>query len=163
MNGYKGTLKRILVAVLAALMLLSDALPALAETLLAAVTENRTAVYAEASMAQKLGTLEKGAVVEVMGYNTNIAKVSYNGNVGFVNISALDRLDAEKATLGAGALVYQSPETDSMSVMAPTGTEVYALAESGEWTMIATTARWAMSRPPMCRRRTTARSRPPPR
>ncbi len=137
MNGFKGTLKRMVAVALAALLLSSGALPALAETLVAAVTENRTPVYGEASMAQKLGTLDKGAVVEVMGYSNTIAKVSYNGNVGYVKISALDRLDAEKATLSAGALVYRSPQTDSMSVMAPTGAEVYALAESGEWTMIA--------------------------
>ncbi len=134
MNGFKGTLKRMIAAVLAAL-LLAGALPALAETLLATASKD-TAVYGEASMAGKLGTLEKGAVVEVMGYSTTIAKVSYNGNVGYVSIAALDRLDAEKATLSAGAMVYRSPKDDSMSVMAPTGTQVYALGESGEWTMI---------------------------
>ncbi|MBR1821753.1 MAG: SH3 domain-containing protein, partial [Clostridia bacterium] len=138
MNGYGKTLKRLAAALLAAMLLLLNAAPAMAETFSAVVTAKSMAVYGEASMSRQLGTLEKNTVVRVIGYSTKVAKISYNGNTGYAKISDMKRVDdlAQKAVLNAAAPVYKAPQTDSASVKAPAGTRLYVLAESGEWAMV---------------------------
>ena len=135
MNGLSKILKRLACMSLAAL-LLAGGTSALADTLLGVVTSKTAAVYGQASMSEQVDTLNKNAVVEVMGYSTTIAKVSYNGTTGYMKISDLDRVDAKKAVLNAGAPVYQSPDTESASATAPEGTRLYVIAQSGDWTMV---------------------------
>ena len=139
MNGKIRAMKRLIAAVAAAaLLMLACAAPALAETFSAVVTAKSMAVYADAGMSAKQGTLPKNTVVRITGYSTRVAKISYEGKTGYAKISDMKSVDevAEKAILSGAAPVYRAPETDSQSVLVPAGTKVYRLAKSGEWSMI---------------------------
>jgi hypothetical protein len=136
MNGYKRAIKR-LAALLAVLLLLPGGLPAMAETFSAIVTANSMAVYGEASMSNQIATLPKNTVVEINGYSTTIAKITYNGQSGYAGISDMKRVDeAKKAVLSAAAPVYREALETSRSVTVPAGTKVYLLARSGECAMV---------------------------
>ncbi len=138
MNGYRKTLKRLTAALVALLLLLPCAAPALAETFYAVVTAAEMAVYGEASLSTPVGSLPKNTVVQITGYSASIAKISYNGKAGYAKVSDLKRVDesAKKAVLNAASPVYMSAETTSRSVLAPAGTKVYLLAKSGDWAMV---------------------------
>lgn len=138
MNGYTKAIKRLAAAVLAALLLLMSAAPAMAEKFSAIVTADSMAVYGEASLSRQLGTLNKNTVVQITGYTSTIARISYNGKVGYAKVSDMKRVDedAQKAVLNTAAPVYKEAQTDSLSVKAPEGTRVYILAESGDWSMV---------------------------
>ena len=138
MRRYIRTMRRLCAAGLCAAMLLLCAAPAMAETFSAIVTARSMTVYGEASLSRKLGTLKKNEVVRVTGYSTTIAKISYEGHIGYAKISDMKPVEAvaKKAVLGADASVYQAPLADSVSVTAPAGTRLYLLAQSGEWAMV---------------------------
>ena len=138
MKGYNKRAKKLVAAALALLLLLTGVAPALAETFSAIVTADSMAVYGEAAMSRKLGTLDKNAVVRVSGYSTTIAKISYEGRIGYAKISDMKRVDdvAKKAVLNAAAPVYQNPDEESAKVSVPSGTQVYLLAQSGDWAQV---------------------------
>ena len=138
MNGFNKSAKRLVAAVLAALLLMMSAVPAMAETFSAIVTSKTMAVYGDVSMSQKLGTLEKNSVVRVVGYSTSIAKISYKGRVGYARISDMKKVDdiAKKAVLNASAPIYQSPDPESLSVTGPQGVRLYVLAVQEDWAMV---------------------------
>ena len=138
MNGNRSAIKRLVAALMAVLLLLPSAAPAMAETFSAIVTADSMAVYGEASMSRQLGTLDKNTVVRVTGYSTTIAKISYNGKVGYAKISDMKTVDeaAAKAVLNVAAPVYKAPQSDSQSMKVPAGTQVYVLAQSGDWSMV---------------------------
>ena len=126
MKGYNKRAKKLVAAALALLLLLTGVAPALAETFSAIVTADSMAVYGEAAMSRKLGTLDKNAVVRVSGYSTTIPKISYEGRIGYAKISDMKRVDdvAKKAVLNAAAPVYQNPDEESAKVSVPSGTQV---------------------------------------
>lgn len=138
MNGYRKTLKRLTAALVAVLLMLPCAAPALAETFYAVVTAGDMTVYGEASLSTALGSLPKNTVVQITGYSSTIAKISYNGKAGYAKVKDLKRVDetAKKAVLNADAPVYMSAEETSKSVLAPAGTKLYLLAKSGDWAMV---------------------------
>lgn len=139
MNGYGSAKKRLLAALLAlALAMLAGPLPALAETFSAIVAVDSMAVYAEPSMSRQVGALDKYTVVRVSGYSTSVAKITYDGNTGYAKISDMKRVDAiaKKAVVNAAAPVYREPQEGGASLSVPAGTQLYVLAESGEWSMV---------------------------
>ena len=118
MKAFRTYKKRMIAAALAAILLLCCAAPALADTFSAIVTAKTAAVYANAALGEKLGSLNKSAVVRVSGYSNTIAKISYKGHIGYMKISALKRVEdvASKAVANAAAPVYRSADTTSASV-----------------------------------------------
>ena len=138
MTRYRAGIRKLIAVILAAALLLIGAAPAMAETFSAIVSAKTMAVYGDASMSQKLGTLDKYAVVRVVGYSNTIAKISYEGKIGYAKIADMKRVDAvaDKAVLNAAAPVYSSPDEQSESINAPEGTKLYLLAESGDWAMV---------------------------
>jgi len=138
MNGYRKTLKRLTAALVTLMLMLACAAPAMAETFYAVVTAGDMTVYGEASLSTELGSLPKNTVVQITGYSSTIAKISYNGKAGYADVKDLKRVDesARKAVLNAAAPVYMSAATTSRSVLAPAGTKLYLLARSGEWAMV---------------------------
>ena len=138
MNGMRKTLTRLAAALVALLLMLPCAAPALAETFYAVVTAASMPVYGEASLSNQTGELPMNTVVQINGYSTTIAKITYNGKSGYVDISDLKRVDetASKAVLNAAAPVYKEALETSKSVTVPAGTKVYLLARSGDWAMI---------------------------
>ncbi|MBR6219573.1 MAG: peptidoglycan-binding protein [Clostridia bacterium] len=139
MTGIKAGIRKLAVALLLTALLLSTvAVPAMAEPFAAIVTAEKMTVYGQASMSQALGTLDKYAVVRVVGYSNTIAKISYEGKIGYAKISDMKRVDAvaQKAALKSEAQAYRAPDEQSESVSLAAGTELYLLAESGDWAMI---------------------------
>lgn len=137
MNGMRKTLTKLTAALAALLLLVPCAAPAMAETFYAVVTSADMPVYGEASMSNQIATLPKNTVVEINGYSTTIAKITYNGQSGYAGISDMKRVDeAKKAVLSAAAPVYREALETSRSVTVPAGTKVYLLARSGEWAMV---------------------------
>ena len=139
MNMFRKKIRRWVAAVLvAALLLLCGAAPAMAETFSAIVTAKAMTVYGEASLTEKLGTLSKNTVVRVTGYSSTIAKFSYQGRIGYAKVSDLKRVEdvAAKALTNAAAPVFQTPDTTGASVTVPAGTRLYVLATSGEWAQV---------------------------
>ena len=138
MKKYYGKFRRIIAAALVAALLLLGGAPAMAETFSAIVAVKSMTVYGEASMTEKLGTLDKNTVVRVTGYSSAIAKFSYQGRIGYARVSDLKRVEdvATKAVTSAAAPVFQSPDTTSSSVIVPAGTKLYVLAKSGEWALV---------------------------
>ena len=138
MNGYNRTMKRLAALALALLLMLPCAAPALADAFAAVVTADSMAVYQEASMSTRVGSLPKNTVVQITGFSTTIAKISYNGNSGYAKVSDMKRLDetAKKAVLNAAAPVYKEAQETSQSVLVKSGTQLNLLARSGEWAMV---------------------------
>ncbi len=138
MNANTRAMKRLTAALLALLLLLPCAAPALAETFYAVVTADAMAVYQEASLSNAVGSLPKNSVVQITGFNTSVAKISYNGSAAYAKVSDMKRVDesAVKAVLNEAAPVYREPQEGGKSVLAPKGTKVNLLARSGEWAMV---------------------------
>ncbi len=139
MTGMKAGVRKLAAALLMAALLLSTvAVPAMAEPFAAIVTAETMTVYGGASMSQALGTLDKYTVVRVVGYSNTIAKISYEGKIGYAKISDMKRVDAvaQKAALKSEAQAYRTPDEQSENVRLAAGTELYLLAESGDWAMI---------------------------
>ena len=89
MNGFKRKVRRTVAAALVALLLLTgSALPAVAEAFSAIVTSKTMRVYADVSMTEALGELQKNAVVRVMGYSNTIAKKTANKIAHFIHLGS---------------------------------------------------------------------------
>ena len=139
MNGFKRRMRRTVAGALIALLLLTcSAVPAMAEAFSAIVTSKTMQVFADVSMSELLGTLEKNTVVRVTGYSNTIAKISYLNRIGYARISDMKRVEdvAKKAMTTAEAPIYQLPDTESDEVNVPAGTMVNVLATSGEWAYV---------------------------
>ena len=139
MKGFKNRMRKATAAALAALLLVTCcALPALAEAFSAIVTAKTATVYGDAALSERLGTLNQNAVVRVIGYSSDIAKISYQGRTGYARVSDLKRVDsfASKAITTGQAPVFLSPDTGSASVMVPAGTKLYVLGISGDWAAV---------------------------
>ena len=137
MKRYRANIKRWVAAALTALLLLS-AVPAMAATFSAIVTSNSMDIYGDAAMSEKLGTLDKNTVVRITGYSSEIAKVSYKGRAGYARTSDMKRVEdvAAKAVTNSATPVFQTPSTESASVLVPAGTKLYVLAKSGDWARV---------------------------
>ena len=139
MNGFKGKVRRTVAAALVALLLtMSSAVPAVAEAFSAVVTSKTMNVYADVSMTELLGTLEKNTVVRVTGYSNTIAKIAYLNRIGYASVSDMKRVEdiATKAMTVSEATIYQTPDVDSDSVDVPANTMLNVLATSGEWACV---------------------------
>ena len=122
MNGFKGKVRRTVAAALVALLLtMSSAVPAMAEAFSAIVTSKTMPVYGDVSMTEQLGILEKNAVVRVMGYSNTIAKIAYLNRIGYANVSDMRRVDeiAIKAITTGAAPIFQAPDVEADSVIVP--------------------------------------------
>ena len=137
MREYRNHIRKWVAAVLA-LMLLLSAVPAFAATFSAIVTSKSMAVYSDVAMTDKLGELKTNTVVRITGYSTSIAKVSYKGRSGYAKTSDMKRVEdvAAKAVTNAQAPVYQSADTDSISIQVPAGTRLYVLEKTGDWARV---------------------------
>ena len=139
MNGFKRNVRRTVAAALVALLLMTgSAVPAMAEAFSAIVTSKTMPVYADVSMTEQLGTLEKYAVVQVTGYSNTIAKISYLNRIGYAKVSDMKRVEdiATKAMTTGEAPIFQTPDPEADSVTAPAGTMVNLIAVSGDWAYV---------------------------
>lgn len=126
----------------------------------AVVAADSVPVYKEASTSsQKLGTLKKGAKVNVVSYDRTWAYIEKNGKFGYCKVKALTKESAEPTptpTAPGGddyrdrypdvqftatviyeyAPVYAEPRTDSMSVKLSLATEVDVYAYNSSWAYV---------------------------
>ena len=114
----------------AALLLTSLPVIAMAESFSAAVTAKSMYVAADARGSQVLGKLPKNTIVTVTDYADGVAKIRYQGRTGYARISDMAAVEsiAEKAVAGMDTRVYQKPNKNSKSLKLKEGTSVYVLA-----------------------------------
>ena len=131
-------MKKVMAYILITILVISCTPVALAETFSAIVTSGSMAVYGNASLSKKLGTLKKGTVVLVTDYSGKVAKIKYNGKTGYAAVSAMDAVEdvAEKAIVNTKSRVYQYAKTSSKNTVIKKGTELYILATSGKWARV---------------------------
>ena len=129
---------RLTAALLAALMLLTASMPALAETFSAIVTSSSMTVYKDAALSSKAGALPKNAVVRIASYSGKAARITWSGRSGYAKVTDMKAVDdvAAKAVNKSAAKVYQEPSTDSRSVKLKANTKLYVLKTSGNWAMV---------------------------
>jgi len=134
----KSKLRILALAVLAALLVASLPVTALAESFSAAVNVKKMKVYADASASDYLGSLPKKTIVTVESYSGGVAKIKYNGMTGYAKIGDMRSVEsfAEEATINRSTRVYAEPNTYSASAKVSSGTKVYVLAEKGGIAMI---------------------------
>ena len=124
----------------------------------ATVTAKSVAVYRTASeSSKKLGTLKKGAEVNVVSWQNGWAYIELNGNYGFCRLSALTRNDelykdiptdfrreSFKATvIQPDALAYATPSTGANSTGLSLGAELSVVGYNSEWACITTGSGYA--------------------
>jgi len=139
MKGFKRNVRKTVAAALVALLILtSSAVPAMAEAFSAIVTSKTMQVYADVSMSDVLGVLQKNAVVRVTGYSNTVAKISYLNRIGYAKVSDMKRVEdiATKAMTTAEAPIFLNPDTESDSVTVPAGTMVNLIATQGDWAYV---------------------------
>ena len=138
MKSNKFVMKRLVALMLILIMLISMAPAALAETFSAIVASGSMAVYGNAGLSQKLGSLKKDTVVRVTAYSGNVARITYNGMTGYAKASALKRVEdvAEEAVTTRKTLLFQQPKTNSKSVAIKAGLKLYVLKTQGSWAMV---------------------------
>ena len=138
MNRIQNGKNRLTAAILAVLLLLSIATPALAETFSAIVTSNRMTVYRDAAMTQPQGSLARYTIVSVTAYSGRAAKIRYSGKTGYASINDMRAVEAVgvKAVTNQAAKVYQSANVRARSAAVPQGTQLYVLAISDSWAMV---------------------------
>ena len=138
MNRKQNEKNRLTAAVLAVLLLLSMASPALAETFSAIVTSSSMTVYKDAAMTKPAGALEKYTVVRVTAYSGKAAKIKYSGKTGYASITDMRSVEAigVKAVTNQSATVYESASTAARSTTVGTGTQLYVLSISGDWALV---------------------------
>ncbi len=131
-------MKKILASVIIAVMILTSAPVALAETFSAIVTSSTMAVYKNSSLSKKLGTLKKGTVVLVTDHSGSVAKIKYNGKTGYAKVAAMDSVEdvAEKAIVNTKTKIFKTAKVTSKNTAVKKGTELYVLATSGKWARV---------------------------
>ena len=102
--------RRLTAAILTVVLLISAAPIALAASFSAYVTASSMAVYSDASLSKKLGSLGKYTVVTVKDYSGGVARISYNGKTGYAKVSAMKAVEevAKEGYLTETAKVYRS-------------------------------------------------------
>lgn len=127
--------KRFTAILLAALMLLATAAPALAETFSAIVTASSMTVYSDQKLTKKAGTLEKDTVVRITSYNDKAAKITYGGKTGYAKTGDMQAVEdvAAHAVTNTIATVYQQPLETARHSTVKKGTRLYVLAWTDEW------------------------------
>ena len=133
----KGILRRLLYAMLAAVLIAGGAQAAVD----AKVTRNNLPVFDSTSFSEEayLGSLNKGTVVSVLAVKGAWAKIELNGRVGYTGAEYLDKVEEESATRVKGyanqnATVYKSASASASKLgTISKGTAVYAVGVSGKF------------------------------
>jgi len=135
----QGRLISRMIAVLLALTLLMSCLPAaLAESFSAYVKSASMAVYSDASLSRRIGTLNQYTVVTVTDFSGSVAKISAYGNSGYAKVSDMNPVAAVAVEVTAryATRAYQQPDLSSASISIPKGTVVNLIVTNGEWSLV---------------------------
>ena len=108
------------------------------------VTNQRTRVYRQPTSTSRYATLEAGITVQVLSVNGNYARVSMNGNVGYMLYSHLSQPAATDAPAQTSipvvtlieAQIYENPNYSGQAVTVRKGYKLTLLAVDGEVAMV---------------------------
>ena len=108
------------------------------------VTNQRTRVYRQPTSTSRYATLEAGITVQVLSVNGNYARVSMNGNVGYMLYSHLSQPTATDAPAQTSipvvtlieAQIYENPNYSGQAVTVRKGYKLTLLAVDGEVAMV---------------------------
>ena len=130
--------KRFTAILLAALLLLSTAAPALAETFSAIVTASSMAVYSDGKLTKQAGTLPRDTVVRITSYDDKAARITYGGKTGYARTRDMQAVEdvAAHAVTNTTATVYQQPMDTARHSTVRKGTRLYVLAWTDEWARV---------------------------
>ena len=131
-------IRKLTAALLITVLLIASVPTAYAASFSAYVTASSMAVYSNASLSDKLGSLSKYTVVTVKDYSGGVAKISYNGKTGYAKVSSMKAVDsvAKDAYLSETAKIYKSASTSSASTTLSAGTKVSVITTNGGWALI---------------------------
>lgn len=108
------------------------------------VTNQRTRVYRQPTSTSRYATLEAGITVQVLSVNGNYARVSMNGNVGYMLYSHLSQPAVTDAPAQTSipvvtlieAQIYENPNYSGQAVTVRKGYKLTLLAVDGEVAMV---------------------------
>ena len=108
------------------------------------VTNQRTRVYRQPTSTSRYATLDAGITVQVLSVNGNYARVSMNGNVGYMLYSHLSQPAATDAPAQTSipvvtlieAQIYENPNYSGQAVTVRKGYKLTLLAVDGEVAMV---------------------------
>jgi Bacterial SH3 domain. len=134
-------MRRISAHLLAAVLLLTAMLfapAAVAESYRGIVKVGSMAVYSDAALTKKVGTLKLATVVTVESVNGTAAYINASGKRGYAKVTEMYSIDkiARPAAAARDTRVYQSPAPLSNTLTLKAGTTFNVLATNGDWVMV---------------------------
>lgn len=129
-------LRRILTALLAALLLVAACTPAaLAASFKAKINSSSAKVYSSPSTSSKYSVpAVKNVTVTVTGYSDGWARISYKGNTGYIPVKYLNLTNRIKAYAAKSTAVYKSASSSSSRLgTLSLGSAVYVVGVSGDY------------------------------
>ncbi len=135
--------KRLLPLMMAVVLaLLSVPATAFAQSIMAVVTADPMAVYADPGLSRQVGTLGGGEIVTVSRYSGGVAQFTYaeTGGSGYARTADMQPVDtagtATRVQLD-GAHFYREMSTSSQFKRMRFGATVYVLSTNGDWARVA--------------------------
>lgn len=125
-------LKRLFCLMLALVTLALAPVSALAEY--KAIVTSSTRVYAAVSAKAPSAKVSKGTIVTVKDTKSGVAKISKSGNVGYMDLSDLKKVQSTKTAVSGR--VYASASTGAKSTAIGKGVSVNLIDVNGSWAMI---------------------------
>lgn len=140
MRAKKWIRKGLATAMIAVLLLSMMPAAAFAESYSATVTASDAVVYKSASMSGTSVAISEGTKVTVTATKNGIAKISRNGNTGYIWLEDLTSTDstqsssAQTVTIKTDLVVYFKASTGAKTYNTPAGSEITIIAEgSNGW------------------------------
>lgn len=135
---YSQKIRKLIAALLIVVLMTASVPVAFAASFAAYVSAGSMTVYSDASLEEKIGSLEKYTVVKVKDHKDGVAKISFNGKNGYARTSDMKSVDsvAKAAYLTEDAKAYKSASTSSASMKVTAGTKVNVIATNGGWSLV---------------------------
>lgn len=135
-------IQKLLCAMLIAVLLVSVAAPAMAESVKARVSSSSAKIYKSASSSSAHVKMKKGTQVTVTAVKGNWAKVKVSGKTGYMPVKYLTKASSSssqkpsKRTVGyinKSTYVYRKASTSSSKRAVSVNTKVYVVGQSGSY------------------------------
>lgn len=136
-------IQKLLCAMLVAILLVSVAAPAMAESVKAKVSSSSAKIYKTASSSAAHVKMKKGTQVTVTAVKGNWAKVKVSGKTGYMPVKYLSKTTAAKTSkkaskrtvgyISRSTYVYRKASSSSSKRAISTNTKVYVVGRSGSY------------------------------
>jgi len=125
--------RKILCALLAAMMIISTSGAALAASVGVKVNTSGARFYKSASTKSASLPMKKGVKLTLTGVNGKWARVKYKGVTGYCALSALNTTKRYGAYAKSGTYIYKSASASSAKTTLPVNTKIYIIGKSGSF------------------------------